>query len=237
MFTKSARFYDAVYSFKDYVSESTKVDALIKERNQSARTLLDVACGTGMHLEHLRGRYDVEGLDLDPKLLAVARERLPGTWLHEDDMTSFDLGRRFDAVICLFSSIGYARTVEDLNRAVAAMARHLEPGGVLVVEPWITPEAWEDDHLGAVFVDEPDLKIARVNRSERDGRLSRFVFHYLVLTSEGVERFEEPHELGLFTHDEYVAAFRGAGLEVEHDPEGLMGRGLYIGCASAAGTR
>jgi SAM-dependent methyltransferase len=151
-------------------------------------------------------------------------------------MRTFDLGRRFDAVICLFSSIGYARTVEDLNRAVAVLARHVEPDGVVVVEPWISPEAWEDDHLGAVFVDEPDLKIARVNLSERDGRLSRFVFHYLVLTSEGVERFEEPHELGLFTHDEYVAAFCAAGLEVEHDSEGLMGRGLYVG-RSAAGTR
>jgi SAM-dependent methyltransferase len=237
MFTKSARFYDAVYSFKDYAAEAQKVDALIQERKPGARTLLDVACGTGKHLEHLRGGYEAEGLDLDPELLAIARERLPGIPLHEGDMTAFDLGRRFDAVVCLFSSIGYARTVVQLNRAVATMARHLEPGGVLVVEPWITPDAWQDDHLGAVFVDEPDLKIARVNLSERDGRLSRFVFHYLVLTSEGVERFEEPHELCLFTHDEYVAAFRAAGIEVEHDPEGLMGRGLYIGRAPAASTR
>jgi SAM-dependent methyltransferase len=237
MFTRSARFYDAIYSFKDYAAEAARVDALIKERNPGARKLLDVACGTGKHLEHLRGRYDAEGLDLDPELLAIARERLPEIPLHEGDMRTFDLGRRFDAVICLFSSIGYARTVEDLNRAVAAMAVHLEPGGVLLIEPWITPDAWEDDHLGAVFVDKPDLKIARVNLSERDGRLSRFVFHYLVLTSEGVERFEEPHELGLFARGEYAAAFSATGLEVEHDPEGLMGRGLYIGCAPAASTR
>jgi SAM-dependent methyltransferase len=237
MFTKSARFYDAIYSFKDYAAEAAKVDAVIKERNPRARTLLDVACGTGMHLEHLRGRYDAEGLDLDPELLAIARERLPGIPLQEGDMTTFDLGRRFDVVICLFSSIGYARTLEDLTRAVAAMAGHLEPGGVLVVEPWLTPEVWQDGHLGALFVDEADLKIARVNLAERDGRLSRMDFHYLVATPAGIDRFEERHELGLFTHDEYSGAFRAAGLEVEHDPEGLMGRGLYIGCAPAASTR
>ena len=237
MFTRSARFYDAIYSFKDYATETAKVDALIKERNPSARTLLDVACGTGKHLEYLRERYEVEGLDLDPTLLAIAAERLADVPLHEGDMVDFDLGRRFDAAVCLFSSIGYVKTLENLERAVTSMADHLEPGGVLVVEPWLTPDVWEDGHLGAVFVDEPELKIARVNLAEREGRLSRFVFHYLVLTSEGVERFEEPHELGLFTHEEYRSAFRAARLDVEHDPEGLMGRGLYVGCAPAVGTR
>lgn len=237
MFTKSARFYDAVYSFKDYAAEAAKVDALIKERNPRAQTLLDVACGTGKHLEHLRRRYDAEGLDVDLELLAIARERLPGIRLHEGDMIEFDLACRFDVVTCLFSSIGYARTVEGLNRAVAAMAVHLEPGGVLLVEPWITPDAWQDGYVGAVFVDEPDLKIARVDLPERDGRLSRVDFHYLVATPAGIDRFEERHELALFTHDEYVAAFRAAGLEVEHDPEGLMGRGLYVGCSPAAGMR
>jgi SAM-dependent methyltransferase len=237
MFTKSARFYDAIYSFKDYATEAAKVDTLIKERNPSARTLLDVACGTGLHLEHLRRRYEVEGLDLDPSLLAIAAERLANVPLHEGDMVNFDLGRRFDAVVCLFSSIGYVKTATNLERAVVSMANHLEPAGVLVLEPWITPDMWQEGHLGAVFVDEPDLKIARVNLGEQDGRLSRFVFHYLVLTSDGVERFEEPHELGLFTREEYRSAFRPAGLDVEHDPEGLMGRGLYVGCAPAVGTR
>jgi SAM-dependent methyltransferase len=237
MFTRSARFYDAVYSFKDYGAEADKVDALVQERNPGARSMLDVACGTGLHLAHLRQRYEVEGLDLDPALLAIAAERVADVPLHEADMVNFDLGRRFDAVVCVFSSIGYVKTVENLERAVTSMANHLEPGGVLVVEPWLTPDVWEDGHLGAVFVDEPELKIARVNLAEREGRLSRFVFHYLVLTSEGVERFEEPHELGLFTHDEYLTAFRAVGLDVDHDPEGLMGRGLYVGCAPTVGTR
>ena len=55
-----------------------------------------------------------------------------------------------------------------------------------------------------------------------------FVFHYLVGTPEGVERFTERHELGLFTVEEYLAAFRACGLEVEYDPLWLNGRGLYM---------
>ena len=228
MFTKSARFYDAIYAFKDYAAEAAKIDALIQGRKPDARTLLDVACGTGLHLQHLRDRYEVEGLDLDRELLAIAAERLPDVPFHQGDMLDFDLGRRFDVVLCLFSSIGYAGTTERLNRAVKSMAGHLQPGGLLVVEPWFAPDAWEDGFVDAVFVDEPGLKLARMSISGREGRLSRVDLHYLVATADGIERFEESHELGLYTHEEYLTAFRSAGFEVEHDAEGLMGRGLYV---------
>ena len=229
MFSRSARLYDAVYaSIRDYPREAAELDRLIQERRPGARTLLDIACGTGAHLEHLTG-YEVEGLDLDPEMLGVARERLPNVPLHEGDMADFDLGKRFDAVVCMFSSIGYVRTAERLRSAVASMARHLEPGGVLVVEPWLSPEVWVDRHVGAVFVDQPELKIARMNVGEREGNLSIFEFEYLVGTPNGLERFNERHELGLFTVEQYLEAFRAAGLEVDHDPEGPMGRGLYIG--------
>ncbi len=233
MFTRSARLYDAIYaSIRDYPREASELDSLIQQRRPEARTLLDVACGTGAHLEHLAGRYQVEGLDLDPDMLAIARERLPQATFHEGDMTSFALGKRFDAVVCMFSSIGYALTEARLQSAVASMARHLEPGGVLVIEPWLTPDVWTDGLVGAVFVQEPELKVARINTSRHRDHVSVVDFHYLVGTPDGVEHFTELHELGLFTVEQQLAAFSAAGLAAEHDPEGPMGRGLYIGVAA-----
>jgi SAM-dependent methyltransferase len=233
VFSRSARIYDAIYaSIRDYPREAADLDRLIQERRPGARTLLDVACGTGAHLEHVAGRYDVEGLDLEPEMLAVARERLPGVTFHEGDMASFDLGKRFDAVVCMFSSIGYVQTEERLGSAAAAFARHLEPGGVLVVEPWLGPDVWQDGYVAAVYVDEPELKISRMNVARRRGDVSVVDFHYLVATPDGVEHFTELHELGLFTVQQYLGAFRAAGLEAEHDPTGPMGRGLYIATAS-----
>ncbi len=231
MYSRSARVYDALYStFKDFVAEAERVHELIQSRKPGARTLLDVACGTGAHLEHLARRYEAEGLDLAPEMLAVARERLPEASLHEADMADFDLRRRFDAVVCLFSSIGYVRTQERLRAAIAAMARHLEPGGVLVVEPWFEPGGWRGPSGPySVFVDEPELKVARVNLSPPAGETVVLEMHHVIGTPEGVESFVERHELGMFAQEHYLEAFRAAGLETEHDPEGLMGRGLYLG--------
>ncbi|MFN2543829.1 MAG: trans-aconitate 2-methyltransferase [Actinomycetota bacterium] len=229
MFAKSQAFYDAIYSWKDYPAEVEKIERVIRARVPHARTLLDVACGTGKHLELLRERYEVEGVDLDPGLLAVARERLPDVPLHEADMREFDLGRTFDVVTCLFSAIGYARGRKELGRSIAAMARHVSPRGALVVEPWLGPDVWQEGHVNAVLVDRPGLKIARMNRADRDGQMSVMEMHYLVGTpGEGVQHFTEHHEMTLFRHDEYVDAFRAAGLNVDHDPEGLTGRGLYV---------
>jgi len=230
MFSKTPRYYDKIYSFKDYQAEAQRLMALIQENLRSGgNQLLDVACGTGHHIKYLKQHFAVEGLDISEELLEVAHQRNPGVLFHQSDMIHFELGKRFDVVTCLFSSIGYVRTIENLRRAVNCMAQHVMPGGVVVIEPWFTPDTWRPGTVHAQFVDEPELKIARVNTSFAEGRLSYFDLHYLIGTPEGTEHFVEHHELGLFEQGEMVAAFEGAGLVVSYDSEGLTGRGLYIG--------
>jgi len=234
MYRDSARYYDAIYSFKDYGAEAAAVSAQISAHKPDAATLLDVACGTGAHLAHFAREYRVEGIDLSEEQLAIARARLPGIELHQGDMTTFDLGKTFDAVTCMFSSIGYVGTLDGLDAAIGRMAAHLAPGGVLVVEPWLPPDAFEAGHLSTLFVDEPDIAIARMSISHKEGRRSWFDMEHLVGSADGIEQFVEHHELGLFTVEEQIAAFERAGLRVEHDPEGPIGRGLYVGVASSS---
>jgi SAM-dependent methyltransferase len=228
VFSDSAHIYDAVYGFKDYEAEAGRIHAIIEEHSRDASTLLDVACGTGRHLEHLRAWYEVSGLDLDPRLLEIAHDRLGDVQLSAGDMVSFELGRRFDVVTCLFSSIGYVGTLERLNLAITSMAAHLRPGGLLLVEPWLTPDVWQTDRPHLLTVDEPELKIARMTIPGREGRLAVMNFAYLVGTPVGLQQFSERHEAALFTDHEYQQAFIDAGLTVDRDEHGLIGRGLYI---------
>ncbi len=234
MYSESAQLYDAVYSFKNSQKEAEILHGLVElHKTSSGRDLLDVACGTGGHIPHLRSHFQIVGLDLDPQMVAISRRKFPELSFHEADMVDFTLKQTFDVVACLFSSIGYVRTEERLFAAVQNMARHLNPGGVLAVEPWFTPGAFMPGTAHATFVDQPELKIARMNISRVKDGFSFFEFHYLVATPQAIEHFTERHELGLFTHHQYLQALERAGLSVIHDPDGLCGRGLYLGLATS----
>ncbi len=232
MFSKSAKYYDEIYASvdKDYAAEVSKAHKIIqKYKLAKGKSLLDVACGTGTHASLLSKYYQVEGLDLDPQMLSVAKKKHPKIQFHQGDMADYDLGRRFDVIVCLFSSIGYVKTKSRLGKAIKNMSTHLLPGGVLLIEPWFTPKQWHLGRASMTYVNKPELKLVRMSHSGQKGKMSFIEFQYLIGTSKGIEHEVEIHELGLFTHKEYMDAFKAAGLRITHDPEGLDGRGLYIG--------
>ena len=224
------KYYDKIYSFKDYEQEARQIAHIVEKNLHSAgRRLLDVACGTGKHIEYLKDKFEVEGLDISRDMLDIARVRNPDVSFHQADMTNFDLGKKFDVITCLFSAIGYTKTLDLASKAIECMGRHITSGGLLIIEPWLSPEAWHAGTVHAMLIDEPNLKIARVNTSFVKGRVSYFDLHHLIGTPEGTTHVFEHHELGLFTIEEMKQMFSDADLSVTYDPQGLTGRGLYVG--------
>jgi ubiquinone/menaquinone biosynthesis C-methylase UbiE len=232
MHSNAAKYYDDIYASvgKDYPAEAGILRKFIQKHKQSkGNNLLDVGCGTGVHANLLSKQFQVEGLDLDPKILSVARRNYPEIRFQQGDMVNFKLKRKFDIIVCLFSAIGYVKTRLRLQKAIKNMSQHLVSGGVLMVEPWFTPSQWHPGRTYITQVDKPDAKIVRMSLSSQRGNLSIIEFQYLIGTAKGVEHEVEILELGLFTKKEYFDAFRSAGLNVVHDSIGLDGRGLYIG--------
>ncbi len=150
MWAELAPYYDILYQWKDYRAEAARVHQLIQtHRLSSGNALLDAACGTGGHTRFLCEHYRVTGIDLNPEMLKVARRKIPGVSFLRRDMTLFALKRRFDAIVCLFSSIAYVRTCRNLRRTVACFAKHLKPGGILVLEPFFTNKTFLPGNTGA----------------------------------------------------------------------------------------
>src|SRR5579863_709972 len=179
MFLESAELYDAIYHFKNYAHECEILRAVVAVAAPGSRTILDVACGTGEHDKFLKTHYTVDGIDLNENYLRAARVKNPAGRYTRADMTDFDLATTYDAVTCLFSAIGYVKTVDRMSRAIACMARHVKPGGALIVEPWLTPEKWETGvhriQAGEIGTD----TVCRMSHSGREGNLSVLLLHYL----------------------------------------------------------
>jgi SAM-dependent methyltransferase len=233
MFHGTAHVYDLLYEAagKDYAGESAALHALVQARHPGAASLLDVACGTGAHLVHLRRWYDVVGVDVDAGMLDEARRRLPDAEFIEADLRSFGLGRRFDAVSCLFSSIGYLTSVHDLDQAVDTMVSHLGPGGVFVLDGWIRPDAWIDEsptHL--LTASDANVTVARMSRSRRQDDKTFLDMHHLIGTRDGIEHLIDVHVMTLFTTEQYEASLLRAGLiDIETVESPMPDRDRFVG--------
>jgi SAM-dependent methyltransferase len=231
VFSESAQLYDAIYcAFKDYPDEAAHVAALVRESRPGAHTILDVGCGTGEHAKYLRMNHGfaVDGLDIDPGLLAVARQKLPDAQFFEADMAAFKLGRCYDVVMCLFSSIGYLQNLDRVTAALRCFGQHLATDGVIIVEPWFAPGLLKVGPGSTKRGEANGVRVERTSQTSVEGRLSTLVFGYRIEDATGVRFVQEVHRLGLFTEAEMLASFECAGLAATYDASGLTGRGLYV---------
>jgi SAM-dependent methyltransferase len=228
--TRSARIDDLLHAERGYSAEVDRIISLVERyKGSDGNRLIDLGCGTGRHLEHLRAHFTVEGLDLDRGMLEAASARLPGVPLHEGNFTDLDLPRRYDVILCLMGSIGYTRWPENLDRTLHLIAAHTQPGGVVIVEPWIPPEQSGETLVSTRVAEGPGIKVDRMRTSRVENGASVLYFEYVVTTAEGEENFAERHELGIFSPEQYLAAFSGARLTARHEPGGPNGPAAYIG--------
>lgn len=227
-----AEVYDAMQRARGRgrVSEADQLAQVIRRHNPGARSVLDVACGTGTHIVGLHETFDdVEGLDLSESMLERARAKVPDTILHRGDMRDFRLDRTYDALISLCFTLGYTRSFEELDAVLASMSAHLCPGGVVVAEPWWFLENTIDVPVAGDLSKEPDRVISRLSVTRRQGRDVRIHLRYTIAEPDGIREFDETEVLRLYSREEYLDAFARAGLEAHHLEGPPNGRGLLIG--------
>lgn len=140
---KHAELYDLFYADKPYDQEAASVhECLQQHSNGPIHRVLELACGTGSHaLELEKYGYQVTATDHSDDMLACARRKASHVSsqvnFQRQDMRALDLpNRSFDAVICLFDSIGYVGTNEAVLKVMASVHCHLRPGGLFVFEFW-----------------------------------------------------------------------------------------------------
>lgn len=136
-----AAAYDALYRDKDYEGECDYLEALFLKHGCKPESILDLGCGTGGHALVLSHRgYEVVGVDRSPAMLAIAREKSTakglGLELVQGDIAGFQPNRKFDAVISMFSVMGYLADEATLAAAFRTARESMDEGGLFLFDCW-----------------------------------------------------------------------------------------------------
>ena len=200
IYNNLSAYYDKIYHLKDYKKESKAVHEIVKKHKKSkGNKLLELGCGTGKHLQYLSSYYDCMGTDLSEGILDEAKKKNKEIMFQKLDMVSFNLNQKYDIIISLFSSIGYVKTRSNLKKTIENISRHLEKGGICIIEGWFSKGEFRDKSVHLHTYEDENLKIARTCYSRKKGAVSELNFHFSIADRKrGIVTFSDKHELGLF---------------------------------------
>ena len=180
-FKAYSKYYDLLYTGKDYSAEAAYIDALIKRHAPAAKHILELGCGTGAHAEYLaRMGYHVRGIDMSEGMIERAQRRLaklPGDIAQHlsfsvSDIRSARLNSTYDITIALFHVMSYQNTNQDLMKVLQTAHDHLKINGSFLFDYWYGPSVltklpetrvkrFENDAIHVTRIAEPEIYFNR----------------------------------------------------------------------------
>jgi SAM-dependent methyltransferase len=217
-----AAYYDFIYhEIVNYEGDVDFLEAVYQRRmHPRPHSLLDLGCGTGNHDLPLATRgYDVTGIDRSADQLAVARRKAEkaglGVRFVRADMRSFNLGRTFDAALCMFGAFGYLTRTSDMVRCLRSLRRHLRSQGLFMFEFWQTSAVRPQQ--GWFYKAGREYELVRLSEGRFDARrhLLSVEFRFFVFRSRRVlDHFEETHTVRTYAIPEMRGILRRGGFDL-----------------------
>jgi SAM-dependent methyltransferase len=179
-----ARWYDATFASRR--ADAAFYRALARE---TGGPILELGCGTGRVLIPIaEDGLECTGLDGSPAMLDGLRAKRPPATLHPvlAPLQAFDLGAaRFRLVFSAFRPLQHLYTVEDQLACLAAVRRHLAPGGLFAFD------VFQPDLARLALADEPEYEEDRfADGDDEIVRLARVTRDVATQTQNVTIRFE-----------------------------------------------
>ncbi len=203
---------------EDYAEEAAQWLAILREKlGPGKHKILELGVGAGHNLSYMSGEFEAMAVDSSPEMLKLCKKINPGVVLHQGDMRDIRLGRKFDAVL-IHDTIVYMLSEDDLARAFAAAAAHLEAGGIFITGP----DYYRDTFSGP--------RVEYFTRSDSARELTYIEYVYdpdpsdttmeiiftFFIREKGQLRIEhDRHITGLFPRASWIKLMEKAGFAVE----------------------
>ena len=223
-----------ITSPEDYAGECEFYVNLIQENSRiETKSLLHLGCGAGGYDYTFKKHFKVTGVDISERMLDIARKTNPEVEYLKGDMRSLDLNKSFAAVV-IPDSIDYMLSPAELKSAIAVAARHLKPGGVIIITAKTKEEFRENNFCYTGSKDKVEITIFENNYiSEKTPSGYEATLVYLIRNKGELSVYSDNHKLGLFSQKRWFSIFKNEGLRVKRKRlEGIyepfiMGDGQY----------
>ncbi len=110
-------------------------------------TILDVGCGNGNFLLHLQKKYQAKGIDLSPRMVAIATQK----GVQASNMQISTVKESFDAIVAVGDVLNYLRR-DELKAFMQEVSRLLHHGGIFICDI-NTLHGFEEVTAGSMSVD------------------------------------------------------------------------------------
>lgn len=216
LYNKYAKYYDKIYANKDYKSETDFIKWIVNTfKTSPGIELLDVACGTGNHAVHLTQDFSIIGIDINSEMLKIAKKKVKNVKFEKGDMKTLKLAKKFDVIMCMFSTIAYNVTYEELESTLQLFYNHLKMGGLLIFDLNIHEDYWLGDRVWINTVVEKDLQLARISPSPQKKDILDLDLIFLVKEHGKIDFNIDQHQIGLFKVDRIKKIMNGIGFETK----------------------
>ena len=211
-YTELAYVYDALMDHVNYPAWSEYIAAVLGRFKPDARTILELACGTGsLSLELVRRGFSVTCSDISPPMLRRAagkfRQSEMPVRIFAADIRTLPVTAYFDAVLCLYDSMNYLTTPDDFSKAVREAASAVASGGLFVFDVCTirNSELFFNDRTMVVTCG--NVTYERICRYDRTKRIQE---NHFVFERPGGKPVTESHYQKIYRLDEIERMLEGA---------------------------
>lgn len=212
-----AEYYDQLMDNYDYQGVFDFLVQTLEEERASQGPILEMACGTGKLTGMLTKLGPVDAFDLSDQMLALAYQRLyrnKRARIFNMDMTSFDLNKKYQVILCLCDSLNYLDSIDKIRSCFRSVKAHLANGGVFIFDmntEYRFREVFEDH----IQIEEgEDHFITWANHYEKEAKRNTYSLNFFTREGDLYRRAMEEHYEYAYTMEEIDQALSQAGLSI-----------------------
>lgn len=231
-FNLYSKYYDLLYTNKDYESESNYILNILKNySNYQITSILELGGGTGKHAHYFtKSDIDVFGVELSSSMVEIAEGlNLDRYQVKQGDIRQnhYD-GHQFDCAVSLFHVISYLQTNDDVIACFNSVNQQLKPGGLFVFDVWFTPAVYSlKPETRVKKIGDIEYSIVRLAESSVNATFNIVDVNYTIFIKQNktgeINEINELHSMRHFSYNEMLLICELTGFELVKSEEFITG--------------